>query len=243
MGHLRRRVAYPRGLLGFRHIYIRYRGWLSPSYAGSVLSTNCGTGGVFRPNLTGASVTAGGGTRISGSIRRHTRCLRAPQHHQSYPCGVFGNAPRNSIEGPGTVRTIWRFQRPSAWAKRAAWKCAPPSTTSSTPCNMQAWARRSTRPISDRSLGGRDAVVPIFGEIQVLKAASRRSASQRVGYSAKGLTVMASWCNELVRTLALLALVTPGYCSPLLRKTATRFPTRRRADLCSRSTPNLCSPT
>ena len=37
-------------------------GWLSPSYQASVTSTTCGTGGVMRPNLTGASVTAGGGS-------------------------------------------------------------------------------------------------------------------------------------------------------------------------------------
>ena len=79
-------------------------GWLSPSYSGSVLSTNCGTGGVFRPNLTGASVTAGGGT-LHQWFNPAAYALPAGANSTTnpYPCGVFGNARRNSIEGPGTV--------------------------------------------------------------------------------------------------------------------------------------------
>jgi hypothetical protein len=73
--------------------------WLSPSYQASVTSTTCGTGGVMRPNLTGASVTAGG-----GSLQKwfNSAAYTAPTNTAGY-CDYFGNAPRNSILGPGTV--------------------------------------------------------------------------------------------------------------------------------------------
>jgi hypothetical protein len=73
--------------------------WLSPSYDASVSSTACGTGGVLRPNLTGASVTAGG-----GSLHQwfNPSAYAAPANTPGF-CNFFGNAPRNSIEGPGTV--------------------------------------------------------------------------------------------------------------------------------------------
>ncbi len=73
--------------------------WISPSYQASVTSTTCGTGGVMRPNLTGASVTAGG-----GSLHQwfNPAAYSAPTNTPGY-CDFFGNAPRNSIEGPGTI--------------------------------------------------------------------------------------------------------------------------------------------
>lgn len=74
-------------------------GWLSPSYDASVTSTTCGTGGVMRPNLTGASVTAGGGTLKQWF---NPAAYAAPTNTPGY-CDYFGNAPRNSIAGPGTV--------------------------------------------------------------------------------------------------------------------------------------------
>jgi trimeric autotransporter adhesin len=79
-------------------------GWLSPSYTSSVLSTSCGTGGVFRPNLTGISPTAGGGSLHQWfNPAAYELPPGANDPSNPYPCGVFGNAPRNSIEGPGTV--------------------------------------------------------------------------------------------------------------------------------------------
>jgi hypothetical protein len=76
-------------------------GWLSPSYQSSVTTTACGTGGVFRPNLTGVSPTAGG-----GSLHQwfNPAAYEAPAVNPAFPCGAFGDAPRNSIEGPGTVQ-------------------------------------------------------------------------------------------------------------------------------------------
>jgi hypothetical protein len=73
--------------------------WLSPSYTSSVASTACGTGGVLRPNLTGASVTAGGGTEHQWF---NPLAYDAPTNTQGF-CNFFGDAPRNSILGPGTV--------------------------------------------------------------------------------------------------------------------------------------------
>ncbi len=74
-------------------------GWLSPSYQASVTSTTCGTGGVMRPNLTGASAAAGGGSLDQWF---NPAAYRAPTNTPGF-CDFFGNAPRNSIEGPGTV--------------------------------------------------------------------------------------------------------------------------------------------
>jgi hypothetical protein len=73
--------------------------WLSPSYQSSVATTACGTGGVLRPNLTGASVTTGGSTLHQWF---NPGAYIAPTNTQGF-CDFFGNAPRNSIRGPGTV--------------------------------------------------------------------------------------------------------------------------------------------
>ncbi|HVW68107.1 MAG TPA: hypothetical protein VHB68_03990, partial [Steroidobacteraceae bacterium] len=76
---------------------------LSPSYSAAVLSVACGTAGTFRPDLTGESPTQGG-----GSLKQwfNPGAFAAPAGRTTsaaYPCGVFGNAPRNPIMGPGTV--------------------------------------------------------------------------------------------------------------------------------------------
>jgi hypothetical protein len=77
--------------------------WLSPSYTSSVASTSCGTGGVMRPNLTGASVTAGGGSLHEWFNKAaYSAPVNTVTPTQTF-CDFFGNAPRNSILGPGTV--------------------------------------------------------------------------------------------------------------------------------------------
>jgi hypothetical protein len=73
--------------------------WLSPSFSSSVASTACGTGGVLRPNLTGASVTARGGAERQWF---NPLAYVAPTNTPGF-CNFFGDAPRNSILGPGTV--------------------------------------------------------------------------------------------------------------------------------------------
>jgi hypothetical protein len=79
--------------------------WLSPSYAASVLTTNCGTGGAFRPDrVPNVSLTQGGGSLHQWfNIAAFRLPAEATDASNPYPCGVFGTAARNSIEGPGTV--------------------------------------------------------------------------------------------------------------------------------------------
>ncbi|MGO9432937.1 MAG: TonB-dependent receptor domain-containing protein [Terracidiphilus sp.] len=74
---------------------------LSPYYAAEVSSVACGTAGTLRPNVnSGVSVTAGG-----GSLKQwfNPAAYSEPVANSAYPCGVFGNAARNSIAGPGTI--------------------------------------------------------------------------------------------------------------------------------------------
>ncbi len=73
--------------------------FLSPSFQSSVATTACGTGGVMRPNLTGISPTAGG-----GSLHQwfNPAAYAEPVNTPGF-CNYFGDAPRNSIVGPGTV--------------------------------------------------------------------------------------------------------------------------------------------
>jgi len=73
--------------------------WLSPGFEPTAQSVECGNSSASRPDLTGQSVAAGG-----GSLRRwfNTAAYSAPSNTPGF-CDYFGNAPRNSIEGPGTV--------------------------------------------------------------------------------------------------------------------------------------------
>jgi len=74
--------------------------WLSPGFEPTSQSVECGNTSALRPNLyPGVSVTAGG-----GSLRKwfNTAAYKAPGNTPGF-CDYFGNAPRNSIEGPGTV--------------------------------------------------------------------------------------------------------------------------------------------
>jgi hypothetical protein len=74
-------------------------GPLTPSYSAAVSSIACGTAGALRPNRTGASVTAGGGTLNQWF---NPAAFSLPSGTPGY-CNAFGNAARNSIEGPGTI--------------------------------------------------------------------------------------------------------------------------------------------
>ncbi len=75
---------------------------LNPYYAAEVASVGCGTAGTLRPDfVSGASSTAGG-----GSLKRwfNPAAFQQPASSSSFPCGVFGTSPRNSITGPGTIQ-------------------------------------------------------------------------------------------------------------------------------------------
>jgi hypothetical protein len=75
--------------------------WLSPGFEPTAQGVECGNAGALRPNLVpGQSITAGG-----GSLRNwfNTAAYSAPSATTGF-CNYFGNAPRNSIEGPGVVQ-------------------------------------------------------------------------------------------------------------------------------------------
>jgi trimeric autotransporter adhesin len=71
---------------------------LTPVFLGSQFSVACGTGGTFRPNLTGAPLNVSSGRQWFSA-----GAFSEPAADPAYPCGTFGNAPRNFITGPGTV--------------------------------------------------------------------------------------------------------------------------------------------
>ena len=71
---------------------------LTPVFAASQQSVACGTGGTFRPSLTGAPLRLSSGRQWFSAA-----AFSEPASDPLYPCGTFGNAPRNLIMGPGTV--------------------------------------------------------------------------------------------------------------------------------------------
>jgi hypothetical protein len=73
--------------------------WLSPTHTYNASNVACGTAGALRPNLTGISPTAGGG-RLQEWFNPAAYSEPSPT---SGFCNGFGTAPRNSIQGPGTV--------------------------------------------------------------------------------------------------------------------------------------------
>jgi len=73
--------------------------WLNPGFEPTSQSVECGNTSGLRPSLTGRSVTAGGGSFLHWF---NTAAYAAPNNTTGF-CDYFGSAPRNSIEGPGTV--------------------------------------------------------------------------------------------------------------------------------------------
>jgi hypothetical protein len=74
--------------------------WLSPTYTLNTASVECGTSGALRANrVPGVSVTAGGGSLHEWF---NPAAYAEPAPTPGY-CNGFGNAPRNSIEGPGKI--------------------------------------------------------------------------------------------------------------------------------------------
>jgi hypothetical protein len=73
--------------------------WLSPGFEPTAQSDECGNTSGLRPNLTGQTVTAGGGSLLHWF---NTAAYSAPGNTSGF-CDYFGSAPRDSIEGPGTV--------------------------------------------------------------------------------------------------------------------------------------------
>ena len=78
---------------------------MSPGYTLSTTKVECGTSGAYPANLVpGQSITAGGGTAKQWFNTAAYTAPAAPTTVGSTTyCNSFGNAPRNSIEGPGIV--------------------------------------------------------------------------------------------------------------------------------------------
>jgi hypothetical protein len=72
---------------------------LTPVFSASQTSVACGTGGTFRPSLTGAPLNLSTGRQWFSP-----GAFNEPAVDSQFPCGTFGNAPRNFITGPGSVQ-------------------------------------------------------------------------------------------------------------------------------------------
>ena len=72
---------------------------LTPVFSASQISVACGTGGTFRPNLTGTPLNLSTGRQWFNPA-----AFIEPALNPQYPCGTFGNTPRSFFNGPGTVQ-------------------------------------------------------------------------------------------------------------------------------------------
>lgn len=75
-------------------------GWISPSFEPTAQGVACGNSGALRPNL----VPGQSPTIIGGAREWFNTAAYAPPSATAGFCNYFGNAPRDSIEGPGTVQ-------------------------------------------------------------------------------------------------------------------------------------------
>jgi hypothetical protein len=73
---------------------------LNPTFIAQGASLVCGTAATLRPDYTGVSPTAGGGSRLSWF---NVNAFQPPATNSAYPCSSYGDVPRNSLVGPGTV--------------------------------------------------------------------------------------------------------------------------------------------
>jgi len=75
-------------------------GWISPSFEPTAQGVECGNAGALRPNLVPGQSPA-----IIGGLRQwFNTAAYAPPSATTGFCNYFGNAPRDSIVGPGTVQ-------------------------------------------------------------------------------------------------------------------------------------------
>ncbi len=74
---------------------------LTPIFQAGTTSVACGTSGTYRPNLTGTPLNVSTGRQWF-----NPSAFVEPSNPPGnpYPCGVFGDAPRNFIRGPGIVQ-------------------------------------------------------------------------------------------------------------------------------------------
>jgi hypothetical protein len=75
-------------------------GWVSPGFEPTAQGVECGNAGALRPNLV-----PGQSPMIVGTLRQwFNTAAYAPPSATTGFCNYFGNAPRDSIEGPGKVQ-------------------------------------------------------------------------------------------------------------------------------------------
>jgi hypothetical protein len=75
-------------------------GWVSPAFEPTAQGVECGNASAVRPNLVPGQLPT-----IIGSLRQwFNTAAYAPPSATTGFCNYFGNAPRDSIEGPGKVQ-------------------------------------------------------------------------------------------------------------------------------------------
>jgi hypothetical protein len=79
--------------------------WLTPTYTPTAIGVTCGTAGALRANrVPGTEVVLGGRQWVNPGA------YSMPSATPGY-CNAFGNAPRNSIAGPGTLQNNMSLSR------------------------------------------------------------------------------------------------------------------------------------
>ena len=146
-------------------------GWLTPELSRPrVAERDCGTGGSLRPNLYRAiRVTAGGGSLQQWfNTAAYQRLRNTPGF-----CDYFGNAPRNSIEGPGTVSNNMSLSKTMQMGETRSMEIrATINNVFNTVQYSGVGTNRGFADLRPGNFGGPDAVVSVYGEVQVLKTAS-----------------------------------------------------------------------
>ena len=131
-------------------------------------------------------MTAGGGSLRSGSTPRPTR----PQRNTPGFCDYFGNAPRNSIEGPGTVTNNMSLSKTMHLGETRSMEIrATINNVFNTVQYSGVEHHRGLADIRPSDFGGCDAVVPVHGEIQILKGSDVWRAAAEESYDGFGAEI------------------------------------------------------
>jgi hypothetical protein len=92
---------------------------LNLTYGSSNISAACGTLGNLRPQYTGESPTAGG-----GSLQHwfNSGAFTTPALNTAYECASYGNVPRNVLTGPGTVSNNMSLSKTMQLGDTRSWE-------------------------------------------------------------------------------------------------------------------------
>ncbi len=157
--------------------------WLSPGFEPTSQSVECGNTSGLRPNLTGQSVTAGG-----GSLRKwfNTAAYSAPTNTPGF-CDYFGNAPRDSIEGPGTVSNNMALSKTMQLGETRSMEIrATINNVFNTVQYSGVNATYGSPKFGEVTSVDADADFPVHGEIQVLKVRASSRSERRGGTRGNG---------------------------------------------------------